>query len=229
MRGGAERRRAEEELSVFAICRSLDPSSEIFKSPSGVERSMIEIIMTLVLAVLLAKRKPSRRRRFNLRMVRINNRVAMGALDTLTVTSGSITTAANDTYRLMSVKASYSWTDIAAVADDGFTFGLAHSDYTSAEIEECLESQSSIDLGNKVAQEQANRLVREIGTIRSTPGATIAGSAIFGNGRLVKTRLNWAMNTGDTLNVWVHNASNVIWTTGSNLNVAGAMWIKDNI
>ncbi len=177
----------------------------------------------------MAKRRRASKRRFNLRKVRINNIVAATALASADVTSGSISDAAVDPYRLMSVDASYSWVDIQAAIDDGFTFGLAHSDYSAAEIEECLEAQGAIDIGDKVAQEQSNRLVREIGVIRSTPGGAVTGSAIFNNGIPEKTKLNWLMSTGDTLNVWIRNQSQTIWTVGSNLAINGKFWIKDSV
>ncbi len=175
----------------------------------------------------MAKNRRRRRRQFNLRQVRIQNKVAAGALAPLDVAVGDLTNAAADPYRLMSIKASYSWVDIGATIDDGFDFGLAHGDYTAAEIEECLEAQSAIDRGDKIALEQSNRLVRQIGSIPSVVAA-VTGSSVFADGRQLKTKLNWYMGTGDKLKGWIRNASGVVWTTGSSLNVAGVIWIKDS-
>ncbi len=142
---------------------------------------------------------------------------------------GDVTDPAVDPYRLVSIKASYSWVDISATVDDGFDFGLAHGDYTAVEIEECLDSQSSIDRGDKLALEKSNRLVRQIGSIQSTPSGAVTGSSVFAAGRLVKTKLNWYMATGDKLKGWIRNSSGVVWTTGSSLNIAGQIWIKDSV
>lgn len=167
-----------------------------------------------------------RRRSFNLRRVRVAGGTAAGALAAGDVTAAALTSAATDPYRLMSIKASYQILDLGAIPDDGYEFGLAHSDYTAAEIEECLESQGSIDLGNKVAQEQANRLVRTIGII--SPQPVVSAGAYFNDGKPVATKLNWKMSSGDTLNLWVRNASQTVWTTGSIVAGIGNLWVKDS-
>ncbi len=163
-----------------------------------------------------------------MRMVRVNAKVAAGALATLDVAVGDLTDAAVDPYRLMSIKASYSWLELQAVIDDGFDFGISHGDYTAAEIEECLEAQAAIDRGDKIALEQANRLVRSIGSIGSG-GLVVDQSAVFADGRKIHTKLNWYMATGDKLKGWIRNQSGIIWTTGSFLGVAGEIWIKDSV
>ncbi len=168
-------------------------------------------------------------RRYNLRKVRMAANVTIGALATLAVVKGGITAAASGTYRLMSIKCAYSISNLGAVVDDGFQFGVAHSDYSAAEIEECLEATASIDLGDKVAQEQANRLVRTIGTISPGGGVAAASGIPFADGRTVKTKLNWKMSIGDTLVGWVRNGSAVVYTTGATLTVQGDLWLKDSV
>ncbi len=158
----------------------------------------------------------------------MNNKVAAGALATLDVAVGDITTLAADPYRLVTLKASFSWLDIGAVVDDGFDFGVSHGDYTAAEIEECLEAQAAIDRGDKIALEQSNRLVRQIGSIASNSSGATTVSAVFADGRQIKTKLNWYMGTGDKLKGWIRNASGVVWTTGSSLGVNGTIWIRDS-
>ncbi len=161
-------------------------------------------------------------------MVRVNAKVAAGALATLDVAIGDITAAGTDPFRIMSIKASYSWLDQGAVIDDGFDFGVAHGDYTAAEIEECLEAQAAIDRGDKIALEQSNRLVRQIGSIQSANDG-VTSSTVFADGRKVSTKLNWYMATGDKLKGWIRNNSGVVWTTGGSLGVAGEIWLKDSV
>lgn len=124
----------------------------------------------------------------------------------------------------MSVNFSYSWIDKAQI-DGGLEFGLAHSDYSPAEIEECLEANASMDLGNKIAQEQANRLVRAIGTITGNQ-AVAGGEAAFNDGRRMKTKLNWTIAIGDFLVLWVKNSSGIIYSSGSSVSVLGECWVK---
>ncbi len=165
------------------------------------------------------------RRSFNLRRVRVATGIAAGALAPLDVAVSNLTNVGTDPYRIMSVDFSYALSDLGAASDDGQEFGLAHSDYTAAEIEECIEQASSIDLGNKIAQEHAHRLVRVIGQMG---GAHVAGGGLdFNDGRRVKTKLNWRMSTGDSLNLWIRNSSGSVWTTGAFIDVVGDMWIKD--
>ncbi len=172
----------------------------------------------------MAKKRRRSKRRFNLRRVRVSNSTAVGALTSQDVLTGGLTNAADDTYRCVSVKFVYGWTGIAAI-DDGMEFGLAHSDYSAAEIEECLEANNSIDLGDKVAQEQANRLVRTIGIFQGTPN-TAAGGSVHNDGRPVHTKLNWLMSIADTLSIWVRNSTGTVYTTGSNITTIGDMWVK---
>lgn len=167
--------------------------------------------------------KKGRRRKFNLRRVRIASSSALGALAAADVVSNVVINASTSApYRLVSVNAAYAWVDMTSV-DDGASFGLAHSDYTAAEIEECLEAVTAIDMGDKIAQEKANRLVREIGTFAGSPST----SATFNDGKPVKTRLNWFMAIGDQLQLWIRNGSGTIYTTGSSITIDGNFWVKD--
>ncbi len=175
----------------------------------------------------MVKRIPRRRRRFNLRQVRINSSLSIGALASADVIAGAITNAPTDPLRFISVELAYGITELQNLADDTFAFGLAHGDYSAAEIEECLESGASMDLGDKIAQERSNRLVRQIGQISSTAGSTTGEGLPFNAGVPVKTKLNWLMSIGDTLQIWVRNNSGTVYTTGASLSVAGKLWVKD--
>ncbi len=188
---------------------------------------MLEYFLLLLLVLLPLAVKKGRRRRFNLRKVRITPAVTIGALATLAVVKSVGTSATTSTLRFMSIDMSWAITDLAANVDDAFQFGVAHSDYTAAEIEECLEATASMGIGNKVQQERANRLVREIGTISPT-GGTIVNSGIGFNGGIpVKTKLNWLMAIGDTLDVWVRNGSGTVYSAGTILAGTGTLWVKD--
>ncbi len=145
----------------------------------------------------------------------------MASADVITT---AITAAVTATTRVVSADLAYQLTDLAAAIDDGQEFGLAHSDYSASEVEECLEAQSSMDVGDKIAQEQANRLVRSIGFFG---GSELADSSLnFNDGRPVKTKLNWLLSIGDTINLWVRNGSDTVYTTGTGLAILGNIWVK---
>ncbi len=86
------------------------------------------------------------------------------------------------------------------------TFGVAHSDYSDAEIEAVLENAASWDQGSKVEQEIAKRLVRQIGVFVSKTESAIE-DVEFNDGKPMKTKLNWRLNSGDTLKMWAYNIS----------------------
>ncbi len=173
-----------------------------------------------------ARKRTSRRRSFNLRKVRVASSLSVGALASLDLISADLTAAVSDPIRVVSVDCSYSIVDLAAFIDDGQEFGLAHSDYSDTEIEECIEAFASIDLGNKVAQEQANRLVRTVGFFQGG-GASTDSSMSFNNGMPYKVKLNWRLSTGDSIRIWVRNGSDTVYTTGTGLLVVGNAWVKD--
>ncbi len=163
------------------------------------------------------------KRKYNLRKVRIAASITVGALAAFDVTVGLVTNVTVDPRRIVSAKLSYSLVDLGAEIDDGQEIGLAHSDYSAAQIEECLEAQSSFDLGNKQSQEKAGRLVRSLGFLS---GRAIADQSIALNGgRPVKTKLNWKLSTGDSLNLWIRNGSGTIYTTGAAIAVIGDIWV----
>ncbi len=82
-------------------------------------------------------------------------------------------------------------------------FGVAHSDYTNAEMEEFIENVNSWNEGDLVQQEIAKRKIRIIGTFLAPESA--AHDEAFERGRKVKTKINWMIETGATLQVWVYN------------------------
>ncbi len=168
-------------------------------------------------------------RHFRLRRVRIRTNFAIGALAAADVISAAMHPAGTGTLRVISIDLNWMISNLAAIVDGGFEFGVAHSDYSAAEIEEALEASASIDVGDKVAQEQVNRLVRTIGTISPQGEHTVGGEIPFKMGMPVKTRLNWLLSIGDTLSAWVRNSTGTVYTDGSSLSWGGDMWVKDSV
>ncbi len=163
-------------------------------------------------------KKPVRRGKFTLRRVNIVGAISPGALGASAVAISALTNNVTNEIIVTSLDAAWAWIDRAAI-DDGCQFGVSHSDYSAAEITECLTAANSIDLGDKIAQEQANRLVREIGIF--------AADGIFNNGERKRVKLNWRLNEGDNLTGWVRNSSGTVYTTGSGVSANGRIWVKD--
>ena len=121
--------------------------------------------------------------------------------------------------RVVSVKCTVNANGITA-ANGPFTVGFAHGDYSVTEIKECLEAAASLDVGNKVAIEQANRLVRIIGTLD-------AEDSRLNDGNIISTKLNWFFPSDKKLNFFAFNESTSPADTGASIKVAGDMWVKD--
>ncbi len=167
------------------------------------------------------------KRRFNLRKVKVAASMSIGALASLDVISAAGTSPTTNTLRVMSVDCAYGISDEGAGIDDGYQFGWAHSDYSAAEIEECLEATASMGVGNKIEQERANRLVREVGMFGGGHFTPAGGGQSFNDGQRVKTKLNWLLAIGDTLDLWVRNASGTVYSSGTDLLANGDLWVKD--
>ncbi len=93
------------------------------------------------------------------------------------------------------------WTLQANTPGDGpLMVGLAHGDYTAAEIEEAIEATGSWDQSNKVVQEQARRKVRRSGTFDG-----LLASEKISQGDLVFQKLGFVIEDGETIAAWARN------------------------
>ncbi len=123
---------------------------------------------------------------------------------------------------LSSIRATWSLGGMTPTLDAGpIQFGVAHGDYTSAEIEEWLEDAGQWTEGNKIAREISGRQIRSIGVLEAPESA--AESVVFNDGRPKKTKLNWILETGISLNLWVYNTGSVAVSgaTGADVRCTG--------
>ena len=82
--------------------------------------------------------------------------------------------------------------------------GLAHSDYTAAEIEEWIENAGSWNEGDLVNQEIAKRKIKLVG-IFGEPGSGAGNIAVLNDGKAITTKLGWILLQGQTLDLWAYN------------------------
>jgi len=154
----------------------------------------------------------------NLKRVRITPELNLGVLATDTAITGGLTPTGAHMYRAISIIAV--WNVQNMIAQEGpVTVGYAHGDYSVTDIKECLEAQGAIQFDDKDDQEQANRLVRVVGTLDRE-------NSVLNNGRPVKTRLNWLIGPGHNINMFAFNESTSNVETGSSIKLTGDMWIK---
>lgn len=122
---------------------------------------------------------------------------------------------------LSSIVASYSLGQITAGAGVGpLVFGLAHSDYSAAEIEAFIENADSWDVGDKIAQEVARRKIKIVGKfhIEGTENTVV----VFDEGRQIKTKCNWMLEAGQTFDLFIYNqGESAFATTDGDLSMNG--------
>ncbi len=161
------------------------------------------------------KRRPIRKRRMRgYRKLPVDAEALGGTVAADDVTATLFTPVMTEERRITSAELTWTWEGVTA-GNGPIVVGLAHSDYSAAEIEECLEAAGAWDEGDKVAQEQANRLVRVVGTFGD---GTVAQE--LNDGKPVKTKLNWLIATGDTLQIFIWNRGDVL-DTGSEVAASG--------
>ncbi len=155
----------------------------------------------------MAKHRKGRRVNWNkFRSGTIEMDLAMTTLAAKTLTLGT-TELVKDTARVSSIECVYGMSGLTPADGVGpFLFGVAHSDYTAAEIEAFIESAGSWDIGDKIAQEIRTRRVRIIGQLGgSATGTGLEADASFNDGRPQKTKLNWTLAEDDGLDLWIYN------------------------
>ncbi len=166
------------------------------------------LVYIAILAMLAMAGKPRRRRRMG-RYIRgvVDEGTLMGALATDIVILGPFDETVAERTLISSIVATWS---LEGTAGEGpIVFGVAHSDYSATEVQEYLDSTLSWTEQDMIAQERGSRKVRVIGTF-SGANAT----EVFNDGRPVKTKLNWMLRTGQTLDMFVLNRHSATLTSG---------------
>ncbi len=195
-----------------------EPKSLCIADPMG-GGSMIEILLLLVL-IALAKRKGGGRRRRRYLKGNLHEGLALATLAGQTLVSDVWDETVVERTLISSIVATWTIKDLTGVAGDGpIVVGVAHSDYSDAEIEQVIENTGSWDEGDLVQQEVAKRKVRTIGIFSEFSGDV--NTFTLNDGLPIKTKLNWMLTTGDTLKMWAFNQGSGALTTGANMSCIG--------
>ncbi len=185
---------------------------------------MLEYILTVISLLIMAKRRRRRRRSMG-RYIRgtVDEELDLGTLAARTAISAIFDNVVNERTLVSSLVATWSLADWTVATGDGpVLVGVAHSDYTSAEIEEYLEQTQSWNEGNMIAQEINTRKIRRVGQFESPIGGVAADSVVLNDGRAIKVKLNWIILQGQSLQVWAYNmGGSAFATTNPTLRVAG--------
>ncbi len=183
---------------------------------------MILIYITLIAMIAMAAaRKPKRRMG---RYIRggVDENLGLGTLAASALVSADFDETVRERTLISSLVASWSlsnWTPIASVGP--IVVGVAHSDYTDAEIEAYIENLESWDEGDKIGQEIGRRKIRRVGQFAVTAVGDV-GVMVLNDGKPIKTKLNWILNAGQTLSYWAYNQGTAaVATTNPDVRLQG--------
>ncbi len=185
---------------------------------------MLEILVVMAViavGILTAMARHGRRRwTADMQSVPWTETNSLGTLADVTVVASTTLPTSDNEYRVLSV--STMWGLRGHTAGEGpILVGYAHGDYSVTEIKEALEAEAVMTRGNKIAAEQANRLVRRVGFFS---GDTT--EEVLNDGKPIRTRLNWVIPDGLTLQQWAYNQSGGGLTTGTVVMTNGKATIK---
>ncbi len=177
------------------------------------------IILGIVIMMLMAKRRPMGR------YIRgtVDEELDLGTLAARTAILVIFDNVVNERMLISSLVAIWSLADWTVATSDGpVLVGVSHSDYNATEIEEYLEQTQSWNEGNKIAQEINTRKIRRIGVFQSPIGGVAADAVVLNDGKAIKTKLNWIMLQGQSLNIWAYNmGGSAFATTNPTLRAVG--------
>lgn len=150
----------------------------------------------------------------------IAENIALGTLAANTLLLGATDTV-NERSRISSIVCTYSLAGMTPTENAGpILIGVAHSDYTLAEVEAWVELQSGWDEGNLASREISARYIRRIGQFDVPPAAN--QSVALNEGRQIKTKLNWVLLQAQGLNFFCYNTGTAaVATTDPNVHVQG--------
>ncbi len=168
-------------------------------------------------------RKPRRRRMGRYIRGAINHKLNLGTLAAATVIGSNLAEVVNERTLVSSIVTSVSVNDWTEGLNIGpIRVGVAHSDYSDAEIEAWIEATDSWDEGDKVAQEVAGRKIRDIGTMVSSFSGGSGSESYLQDGKPIKSKLNWILLQGQTIKFWAFNMGSAAFaTTDPDVNFQG--------
>ncbi len=187
------------------------------------EMMLLALVLAVVVAMLAKHGKPNRRRATMAGYVKgnIDLNFNLGALAGADVLTQQVADAVEEKMIVTSIQCSYALSNYTPTADAGpLIIGVAHSDYTDAEIEEWIELTTGWASGDLVSREISQRKIRRIGTFESPESATLFVRLFDGAQR--KLKLNWILTTAQNIKFWVYNTgSAALATTTLDVSVAG--------
>ncbi len=162
----------------------------------------------------------SRRSRKRIMKAQFDEEFALSTLASNTVLGSTLTDTAQDKLFLLSSEGVYSIQN-QTPGQGPITIGWSHGDFTDAEVEAFLETTQGFSPGDKVAQEiqSRGRVIRIIGSFPS-----IAADEVLNDGRPIKTKLRFTLQSTETLRLWAYNNSGATLAGGASVIFKGHFW-----
>ena len=183
---------------------------------------MLEILVVMAVVTLWVVAAAKRRRKMG-RYLRgnIDLNYALGTLAGSDVLVQAVQDTVEERSYVSSVKCTYALNSFTVGDGIGpLIQGVAHSDYSDAEIEEWIELTTGWAEGDLVSREIATRKIRRIGTFPRQ--ADNIGTMALNGGRMITTKLGWILTTGQNVKFWTYNTgANPLATTDPDVSVAG--------
>ncbi len=162
------------------------------------------------------------KRRRRIQVGRFSANLALATLASADLLGGDLFSGQTFDDRNFLVSMDGTWSIRTLTAGEGpIHVGVAHSDYTDAEIEEWFESSGNIGQHLKSEQERAARKCRFVGTF-----AGLSTEEVLNDGKPIRTTLKFMAEEGMALKFWALNNSGAVLTTGAILLSAGQVYYK---
>jgi len=144
----------------------------------------------------------------------VGQRITVGTLAAQTLVSVINSDVVTERAWLSSVMVRWSLENVTAGSNIGpLLVGVAHSDYTDAEIEAWVENSLSWKESDLVGQEVARRKIRRVGVFE-TPQA-VEDAVVLNDGKPIRTKCGWYLATGQSVRWWAYNMGQAAYATSS--------------
>ncbi len=186
---------------------------------------MILIFITLIVMLAMAKTRRRRRRGMPMRNYIRGNldlSIAGGTLAGNTALKQDVGDTVDDTTKVTSIVATHTWSGFTGGDNIGpVQVGVAHSDYSLAEISAYINLSTGWSQADLVSREISARKIRRIGTFQ-VEAASAGEISVLNDGKPIKTKLNWILSEGQTLAFWMFNTGSAAFaTTDPDYNIFG--------
>ncbi len=168
----------------------------------------------------MPKKRSRRRSNSNFGVIKFQTQLALGALGTDVVISVNLTALTQSFY---CISADCLWALRAIDAGDlPMTVGFSNGDLSVTEIAESLDA-NPVSQSDIIAIERTRRPVRYAGQF-AHEAASVPLVIQIDEGRMVRTKLKFAVREGNELAAWIRNQSAAALTAGAVLEISGKIY-----